>query len=97
MRTWRVFKDSPSSDVLQEYEGTFDKGQLGFKQAKAAVLSRLDYGELITAREIEDNLGIDVGIIPTLMDNIPKGDHFKSNGIWAGTTKILRSQIFDFD
>ena len=42
-----------------------------------------DYGDLIKAREIEDNLGIDVGIIPTLMDIIPMTDHCVSNGIWT--------------
>jgi hypothetical protein len=34
-----------------------------------------DYGELATTREIEDNFGIDVGLIPTLIiDNIPMRD-----------------------
>ena len=37
MRAWKVFGDSIGSNVLQEYEGTFDEGQLGFKQAKQAV------------------------------------------------------------
>jgi hypothetical protein len=57
-----------------------------------------DYDELITAREIEESLGTDVGIIPTLMDNIPMRDHYGRNEIRAETTiKILRSQIFDYD
>jgi len=42
-----------------------------------------NYGELITSREIEDNLSTDVGIIPTLMDNILMRDNCASNGIWA--------------
>jgi hypothetical protein len=33
---WKVFGDSIGSNVLQEYEGTIDEGQLDFKQAKAA-------------------------------------------------------------
>jgi hypothetical protein len=37
MRAWKVFGDSLGSDVLQVYEGTFDEGHVGFKQAKAAV------------------------------------------------------------
>ncbi len=37
MRAWKVFGDSLGSDVLQEYEGTFDESQFGFKQANAAV------------------------------------------------------------
>jgi len=56
-----------------------------------------DYGELVTTREIEDNLGIDVNIIPTLMENIPMRDHCESNGIWAEIGRILRSPIFDCD
>ena len=30
-----------------------------------------DCGDFVTAREIEDNISADVGIVPTLMDNIP--------------------------
>ena len=56
-----------------------------------------DYGELITSRETEDNVGIDVGIIPTLMKNLPIRDHYDNNSVWAETSKILRSQIFDCD
>jgi hypothetical protein len=39
-------------------------------------------------------LGIDVGIIPTLMDNVPMRDHCSSNELWAQTTNILRSKVF---
>jgi len=56
-----------------------------------------EYGKLVTTREIEDNLGIEVGIIPALIDNIPRKGHCENNGIWAEIAKILRSQIFDFD
>ena len=41
-------------------------------------------------------MGIDVGILPTLMENIPTRDHYYNNGIWAETTKIVRSPIFDY-
>ena len=34
-----------------------------------------DYGDFITAREIEDNIGADAGIVPNLMDNIPIRDY----------------------
>jgi hypothetical protein len=38
MRAWKLFGDSLGSNVmLQKYGGTFDEGQLGFKQAKSAV------------------------------------------------------------
>jgi hypothetical protein len=54
-----------------------------------------DYDDLVTTREFEDNLGIDVGILPNRMENIVMRDHCDSNGIWAETTRNLRSQIFD--
>ena len=57
----------------------------------------IDYGELITTREIEDNLGIDVCIIPTLTENIAITDHCISNRIWAEIARNLRSRIFDYD
>ena len=37
MRVWKLFGDAMGSDVLNMYDGTFDAGQLGFRQAKAAV------------------------------------------------------------
>ncbi len=37
MRAWKIFGDSLGSNVLQMYEGMFNEGQLGFKQAKSAV------------------------------------------------------------
>ncbi len=33
---WSLFAESLGTDALQKNEGTFDKGQLGFKQAKQA-------------------------------------------------------------
>ena len=56
-----------------------------------------DYNELVASREIDDNLCIDVGIIPNLIYNIPMRDHFDINGIWTGTAKVLGSQTFDCD
>ncbi len=40
-----------------------------------------DYGELITARDIEDNLGIDVGNTPILIENVPMRDLNDNNNI----------------
>jgi hypothetical protein len=37
MRSWKLFGDAMGTDVLAMYEGTFSAGQLGFRQAKAAV------------------------------------------------------------
>jgi len=33
--------------------------------------------------EKEDNIGLNVGIVPTLMDNIPIRDYGDSNNIWT--------------
>ena len=49
------------------------------------------------AREIEDNTGANVGIVPTLMDNIPMIDYGDSNKVWTELVKILRSKMFDLD
>jgi len=56
-----------------------------------------DYSGFVSAREIEDNIGADDGIVPTLMDNIPMRDYGDSNKVWTELVKILRSKIFDRD
>jgi hypothetical protein len=56
-----------------------------------------DYGDFVTAREIEDTIGADAGIVPTLMDNIPMKDYNGSNKDWTEFIKILRSKMFDRD
>jgi hypothetical protein len=38
-----------------------------------------NYGDFVTAREIENNIGAYVGIVPTLMDNIPMRDYNDNN------------------
>jgi hypothetical protein len=47
--------------------------------------------------DIEENLGIDVGIIPMLMENVPMREYSDNNKIWAESVKILRSRAFDRD
>jgi hypothetical protein len=56
-----------------------------------------DYGDIVTAREIEDNIGADDDIVPTLMDNISMRDCRDNNKIWTEVVKILRSKNFDRD
>jgi hypothetical protein len=56
-----------------------------------------DYGGLITAADIENNLGIDVGILPMLLDDVPMRDFNDSNKIWLESAKLLRSRVFDRD
>ncbi len=35
-KVWSLFAESLGTDALQQYEGTFDEGHLGFKQDKQA-------------------------------------------------------------
>jgi hypothetical protein len=42
-----------------------------------------DYGDFVFAREIEDNIGVDAGIVSTLMDNIPMIEYGASNKLWT--------------
>ena len=51
----------------------------------------------VSAREIEDNIGADDDIVPTLMDNIPMRDYNDINKVWTELVKTLRSKIFDRD
>ena len=46
---------------------------------------------------MEDNIGVDASIVPTLMDNIPMRDYSDGNKVWTTLVKILRSKMFDRD
>jgi len=55
----------------------------------------IDFGDFLTARDIENNLGTGVGIIPCFWCDIRMRDHDDNNGIWAKTNIIMRSRVFD--
>ena len=57
----------------------------------------IDHGDFVSAREIEDTIGADVGIVPNLMDIIPMREYGDSNKVWTEFVKILRITIFDRD
>jgi hypothetical protein len=40
-----------------------------------------DYGDFVSAREIEDTIVVDADIVPTLLDNIPMRDCGDSNKV----------------
>ncbi len=42
-----------------------------------------DFGDFLAARDIDKNLGTDVGIVPCCWGDIRKRGHDDSNGIWA--------------
>ena len=48
-----------------------------------------NYGDFVSAREIEDIVGSNVGIAPTLMNNIPMRNYGNGNNIWAEVVKIF--------
>jgi len=52
---------------------------------------------LFLLEKIEDTIGADADIVPTLMEYIPTRDYDDSNKVWTRLVKILRSQIFDRD
>jgi hypothetical protein len=51
------------------------------------------YGDFVTSRKIEDIIGADAGIVPTLMGDIPMRDYSDNNNIWTEVVKILRSNM----
>ncbi len=57
----------------------------------------LDFGDLITPKEIEDDLGIDTGIVPMLKGDMLTRDHIDNNNVWVETLKILRAKVLDKD
>jgi hypothetical protein len=54
-----------------------------------------DFGDFLIARDIEHNLGTDVGIIPCFWGDIHMRDHDESNGIWAETVQIIKGRVSD--
>jgi len=54
-----------------------------------------DFGDFLIARDIKNNLGTDVGIIPCFWGDICMRDHDNINRIWAETIRIMRSKISD--
>ena len=54
-----------------------------------------DFGDFLIARDIENNLVTDVGIVPCFRGDIRIRDHDASNGIWAETVRIMKIKVFD--
>ena len=52
-----------------------------------------DFGDFLIARDIENNLGTDVGIIPCFWGDIRMRVHDASNGICAETIRIMKSKF----
>ena len=76
--------DFPTTDLATETCGTFDIFSIYYWNNFGDKSKCFDYGGFVSAREIEDNIGADASIVPTLMDNIPTRDHGDSNKINLG-------------
>ncbi len=50
----------------------------------------LDFGSLVTSKEVENNLGIDIGIVPMFWGDMITRGHIDNDGIWAKTVKIAK-------
>jgi len=88
--------DLPTS-LTTEICGIFDKLGIYHWDEFMDNTKFFDYGDFVTTREIEDNIGANDDIVPTLMDNIAMRDYSDYNKIWTRVVKILRSKISDRD
>ena len=52
-----------------------------------------DFHDFLIARDIQNNLGTDVGIVPCFWGDICMRDHDDSNGIWAEIARIMKSEV----
>jgi len=87
----------PPTSLTSEICGIFDNFSIYHWNNFSDKSKCFNYGDFVSAREIEDNIGADVGIVPTHMDNIPMRDYGDSNKVWKELVKILRSKIFYLD
>ncbi len=53
---------------------------------------------MVSAKDVEDNLGIETaGIEPMFWGDMSMRDHLDNNGVWAKTVRLLRAKVFDRD
>ncbi len=57
----------------------------------------LDFGDLVIAKELEDNSGIDTNIVPMFWGDMLIRDHLDINSVWVETVRLLRPNVFDRD
>ena len=85
----------PTSLTIQTPYGTEDEFSIYSWDDRVEKSRCFDFGDFLSAREIENNMGTDVGIIPCFWGDIRMRDHDDSNGIWAETIRIMKSKILD--
>jgi hypothetical protein len=87
----------PPISLTTEIWGIFDNFYIYHWNNFSDKSKYFNYGDFVSAREIEDNIGVDASIVLTLMDNIPMKDFGDINNTWTELVKILRSKISDRD
>ena len=85
----------PPTSLTIEICGIFDNFSISHWDKFSDKSKYFDYCDFVSAREIEDNIGVDVGVWPALVGNIPIRDYGDSRNIWTELIKILRSEIRD--
>ena len=50
---------------------------------KGYIYIYISLSDFVSSREIEDNIGVDIGISPNLMDAIPMRNYGDSNNVWT--------------
>jgi hypothetical protein len=73
----------PPTSLTTEICGIFDNFSIYHWDDFSDKSKCFDYGDFVSAQEIEDNIGVDVGIVPTLVDTIPMRDYSVSDNIWT--------------
>jgi hypothetical protein len=87
----------PPTSLTTKICGIFDNFSIYHRDDFNDKFKCFDYYDFKSAREIKDNIGAYVGIVLTLMDNIPMRDYIYSNKVSTELVKILRSKICDRD
>ena len=85
----------PTSLTIRTPLGTADEFYICSWEDRVEKSRCFDFGDFLTARDIENNLGPAVGIIPCFGGDIRMRDHDDNNGIWAETVRIMRSKVSD--
>ena len=72
-----------ASLTIQTPLGTKDEFYIYSWEDRVEKSRCFDFGDFLNARDIENNLGTDAGIVPCFWGDIRMRDHDDSNGIWA--------------
>ncbi len=83
---------NPSS-LSNEFEGIIYEFSISLWDERWDKLRYFDFGDLVAPSELEDNLGIDTGIVPSFWGDILMSDHIGSNGILAETKIYMRTRV----